>query len=59
VTIEDEDKLDIEENPKEDPGKMVSIAHYIMMHYAEKESVKRNKGRSTNLRQANTAWKPD
>ncbi len=35
--MEDEDtKRDV----KEDPKRFASVAHYIMMHYAEKESVK-------------------
>ncbi len=37
VMVEKEDKLDNEDDPK----KMVSMAHYIMMHYAKKESVKK------------------
>jgi hypothetical protein len=37
VTVEEEDKLDDED----DPEKMASVAHYIMMHYAEKESIKK------------------
>jgi hypothetical protein len=37
VTIEEEDKLDNED----DPQKEVSMAHYIMMHYAKKESIKK------------------
>jgi hypothetical protein len=35
VTVEEEDKLDDEDDPK----KMASVAHYIMMHYAKKESI--------------------
>ena len=39
VTVEEqEDRPDYEED---DPEKMVSVAHYIMMHYAEKESIKK------------------
>jgi hypothetical protein len=49
--VEEKDKLDDKDNPK----KMASMAHYIMMHYAKKESIKRNKRRSTSPRQANTA----
>ncbi len=43
VTMKEEEKLDIEveEDPEEDPEKMASVVHYIMMHYAEKDSVKR------------------
>jgi hypothetical protein len=37
VTVEEEDELDNEDDPK----KMASVAHYIMMHYAEKESIKK------------------
>ena len=48
--VEEEDKLDNEDDPK----KMASMAHYIMMHYAEKKSIKRNKRRSPSPRQANT-----
>jgi hypothetical protein len=52
VTVEEEDRLDDEDDPK----KIASVAHYyIMMHFAEKESIKRNERRSTSLRQANTA----
>ncbi len=56
MTVEEEDtKLDVEEDPKKDPEKLASIAHYIMMHYAKKESVKKKQKKSTNPRQANTA----
>jgi hypothetical protein len=37
VTVEEEDKLDNED----DPQKMASVAQYTMMHYAEKESIKK------------------
>ncbi len=40
VTVKEEDKLDIEGDPKKDK-QMASVAHYIMMHYAKKESIKR------------------
>jgi hypothetical protein len=43
VTVEEEDKLDIEEDPEKDPEKIVSMAHYIMMLYAEKESLKKRR----------------
>ncbi len=55
MTVEEEDKLDDED----DTEKMASVAHYVMMHYDEKESIKRNKRRSTSPRQANTASRPD
>ena len=52
VTVEEqEDGPDYEED---DPEKMVSVAHYVMMHYAEKESIKRNKKRNINPRLVNT-----
>ena len=39
VTVEEqEDRPDYEED---DPKKMASVAHYVMMHYAEKESIKK------------------
>ena len=39
VTMEEqEDRPDHEED---DPKKMVSVVHYVMMHYAEKESIKK------------------
>ncbi len=42
MTVEDEDnQRDVEEDPKEDPERLVSVAHYIMMHYTKKVSVKR------------------
>jgi hypothetical protein len=51
-TVEEEDKLVDEE----DPQKMVSMAHSIMMHYAKQESItKRNKKRNISSRQARTA----
>jgi hypothetical protein len=37
--VEEEDKLDDEDDPK----KMVSVAHYIMMHYAKTESIKKKR----------------
>jgi hypothetical protein len=37
VTVDKENKLDDEE----DPPKKASVAHYIMMHYAKKESIKK------------------
>jgi hypothetical protein len=37
VTVEEEEKLDNEE----DPERLGSIVHYIMMHYAEKEGLKK------------------
>ena len=41
VTIdEQEDRPDYEED---DPEKMASVAHYVMMHYAEKESIKKKR----------------
>jgi len=41
VTVEEqEDGPDYEED---DPEKMVSVAHYFMMHYAEKESIKKKR----------------
>jgi hypothetical protein len=51
MMVEEEDRLDDEDYPK----KMASVAHYIMTHFAEKESIKINKRRSTSPRQANTA----
>ena len=56
MTVEDKDS---QQDVKEDPERLASVAHYIMMHYAEKESVKENERRNTSLRQANTAWRPD
>ncbi len=42
VTAEEEDnQRDIEEDPEEDPKRLASVAHYIMMHYAKKESMKK------------------
>jgi hypothetical protein len=38
---EEDNQQDIEEDPKEDPERLASVAHYIMMHYAKKESVKK------------------
>ncbi len=39
MTVEEqEDRPDYEED---DPEKMASMAHYVMMHYAEKESIKK------------------
>ena len=41
VTVEEqEDRPDYEED---DPEKMASVAHYVMMHYAEKESIKKKR----------------
>jgi len=41
VTVEEqEDGPDYEED---DPEKMASVAHYVMMHYAEKESIKKKR----------------
>jgi hypothetical protein len=41
VTVEEqEDRLDHEENDLE---KMLSVAHYIMMHYAEKKIIKKKR----------------
>ncbi len=37
MTVEEEDKLEDED----DTQKMASVAHYIMMHYAKKESIKK------------------
>ncbi len=60
VTVEGEDnQRDVEEDPEEDPERLASVAHYIMMHYAKKESKKKKQKRSTRPRQANTAWRPD
>jgi hypothetical protein len=57
VTIEkQEDRPDYEED---DPERMASMAHYVMMHYAEKESIKRNEKRNINPRLVNTVWRPD
>jgi hypothetical protein len=39
VTVEEEDKLDNEDDPK----KKTSVAHYIMMHYAKKERIKKKR----------------
>jgi hypothetical protein len=40
--MEDKDnQRDIKENPKEDPERLASVAHCIMMHYTKKESVKK------------------
>ncbi len=41
MTVEDKEKVHDKDNTEEDPNRMVSIAHYIMMHYAEKESLKK------------------
>ena len=39
VTVEEQvDRPDYEED---NPEKMASVAHYVMMHYAEKESIKK------------------
>jgi hypothetical protein len=39
VTVEEQkNRPDFEED---DPKKMASMAHYIVMHYAEKESIKK------------------
>ncbi len=57
MTIEkQEDRPDYEED---DPERMASMAHYVMMHYAEKESIKRNEKRNINPRLVNTVWRPD
>ena len=57
VTVEEqEDGPDYEED---DPEKMASVAHYVMMHYAEKESIKRNKKRYINTRLVSTVWRLD
>jgi hypothetical protein len=40
VTVEDKDS---QRDVEEDPERLASIAHYIMMHYAKKESVKKNR----------------
>jgi len=37
VTVEDKDT---QQDVEEDPERLASVAHYIMMHYAKKESVK-------------------
>jgi hypothetical protein len=37
VTVEDEDT---KQGVKEDPERLASVAHYIMMHYAKKERMK-------------------
>ncbi len=39
MTVEDEDRVDDED----DPEKMASMTHYIMMHFAEKESIKKKR----------------
>ena len=36
MTIEEQ-----EDREEDDPEEMVSVAHYVMMHYAEKESIKK------------------
>ena len=36
--LEHEERLD---NEEDDPEIMASVAHYFMMHYAEKESIKK------------------
>jgi hypothetical protein len=38
VTVEDKDS---QRDVKEDPERLASVANYIMMHYAKKESVKK------------------
>ena len=40
MTVEDEDT---QQDVEEDPERLASVAHYIMMHYAEKESVKKKR----------------
>ena len=41
MTVEEqENRPDYEED---DPEKMASVAHYVMMHYAEKESIKKKR----------------
>jgi hypothetical protein len=51
---EEEEKLDDDE----DPEKLGSIAHYIMMHYAKKVASKISKKRNISPRQVSTAWRP-
>ncbi len=36
VTVEEQ-----EDREEDDPEDMASVVHYIMMHYAEKESIKK------------------
>jgi len=36
VTVEEQ-----EDREEDDPEEMAGVAHYIMMHYAEKESIKK------------------
>ena len=36
VTVEEQ-----EDREEDDPEEMVNVAHYVMMHYAEKESIKK------------------
>jgi hypothetical protein len=38
VTVEDEDS---QQDVEEDPERLASVAHYIMMYYTKKESVKK------------------
>ena len=39
MTVEEqENRPDYEED---DPEKMASVVHYVMMHYSEKESIKK------------------
>jgi hypothetical protein len=38
VTVEDEDS---QRDAEEDPKRLASIAHYMMMHYAKKGNVKK------------------
>jgi hypothetical protein len=42
VTVEDKDnQRDVKEDPEEDPKRLASVAHYIMMHHTKKESMKK------------------
>ena len=54
VTVEEQ-----EDREEDDPEEMANVAHHIMMHYAEKESIKKKRKRNINPRQASTVWRPD
>jgi len=38
---------------------MANVAHYVMMHYAEKESIKKKWKKKYKPKAASTVWRPD
>jgi len=54
VTVEER-----EDREEDDPEEMASVAHYVMMHYAEKESIKMKYKKNINPRQTSTVCRPD